>query len=126
MKSKDVITDRCLLNHTDREALGGKGGGAGIITCCRAGVSAVQSAFSQVGEAAAGRKRGAEKASIIGIWSDPVLGRWVDHEVKKGASLVLTKARLRTAGLSLSTKGKWLYTPGVFSKENPISAALSK
>ena len=114
------------MNHGDRAALVGSGGGAGIITCCRGGVSAVQSAFCQLGEGAAGRKRGADKASIIGIWSDPVLGRWVDHEVKKGASLVLTKERSRTAGLSPATKGKRVYTPGVFSKENPISAALDR
>ena len=118
--------DRCLSNHADREDLVGSGGGAGIITCCREGVSAAQSAFSQLGEAAAGRKRGADKASIIGIWSDPVLGRWVDHKVKKGANSVLTNERSRTAGLSPATKGKWVYTPGVFSKENPKSAALSK
>ena len=104
-ESKDVITDMCLSNYADRDALVGRGGGAGILTCCRAGVRIAQSVCSQVGEAAAGQKRGADKASIIGIWSDPVLGRWVDHEVKNGASSILGKERLRTAGLLPATKG---------------------
>ena len=84
----------------------GRGRRAGILTCCRAGVTIVQSVFSQLGEAADGHKRGAEKTSIIGIWSDPVLRRWVDYEITKGANSVLSKERLRIAGLSRATKGK--------------------
>ena len=79
---------------------------AGILTFGRAGVRAVQSAFSQFGEAADGRKRGADRVITIGIWSEPVLGRWVDHEVKKGSNSLFAKERSRTAGLSPAIKGK--------------------
>ena len=68
-------------------------------------MSIVQSVFSQLGEATDGRRRGEEKTSVIGIWSDPGLGRWVDHDVTKEANSILANERSRTGGLSPVTMG---------------------
>ena len=106
-----MTTVRCLSNQADRDNLVGRRGGAGILSWFRAGVSVVQLVFSQSRVAEAGRKRGAEKTTVMRMWSDPVLGRGDDNEAKKGTISSLAKERSSTAGLSLEIRGKPVKTP---------------
>ena len=63
---------------------------------------------------------------MIGMWSEPVDGRGVSQDLKKGMRDGAAKARSRTEGLPIPVGGKRVYTPGVFSMVNPRSAAQEK
>lgn len=58
--------------------------------------------------------------------SEPVLGKWVNHEESNSANVRLTKKRSRATGLSSATNGKQVKMPKGFRRENPKSVALSK
>ena len=52
----------------------------------------------------------------MGTWSEPVEGSVVSHALKNGARDGDAKARSITDGLPTFDSGKWVYTPGVFSR----------
>jgi len=111
--SKDVTAARCQSNQAVREFLVGSGGGLSTLSCSRAGMTEAQLAFFQFEDGVDGHSKGADKEINIGTWSDPVLGKWVDHDEKQGANALLKNERSRTAGLSSATNGKRVKTPRV-------------
>jgi len=124
--SKDVTAAKCQSNQAVREFLVGRGGGLGTLSCTMARMMEAQLVFLQFGDRGDGHSREADKEINIGTWSDPVLGKWVDHDEKQGANALLTNERSSTAGLSSATNGKWVKAPGMLRREQPKSAALAK
>ena len=117
---------KCQSNQVEREFMVGKGGGFGTLSWSRGRVREAHLVFFQFANGAEGCNRGSDKEIIIGTWSEPVLGKWVNHDEKKGANAILTNEISSPAGLSAATNGKCVNTPGLLRREKPTSAALSK
>ena len=110
------MVSRCLSNHVSNESRVGRLCGEGIEQSVRSGSREGQSVLLQFGLRGGGDRIGWEKRIFMGIWSEPVEGRGVSHDLKKGARAGDAKARSRTEGLPVSDRGKRVYTPGVLRR----------
>jgi len=85
-----------------------------------------QSVRAQLGVGGGAQDKGASKRRRIRIWSDPVEGRGSDHSVKYGARRGQANTRSRMPGRPMSDIENRVNTPGVLTRVNPRSVALSK
>jgi len=122
----DVTLARLVLNQMARERVIGRRGGGKIVIAYREDSKEAQSVRAQFGVGGGALNKGASKRRRIGIWSDPVEGRGLDHSVKYGARRGQAKARSRTPGRPMSDIENRVNTPGGFRREKPMSVALSK
>jgi len=104
----------------------GRGGGGEMTVAFNEVSRAAQSDRAQLGVGGGARNNGASKRRRIGMWSEPVEGRWSDHSEKYGERRGQAKARSRTPGRPISDMENRVQTPGVLRRENPRSVALSK
>ena len=63
---------------------------------------------------------------VIGMWSEPVEGREDSQLLTRGRRLGFAKARSKTEGRDLPTRGNLVYSPGGLRRAKPDSAAFSK
>ena len=102
---REASMSKCLSNHTSKARRVGRVGGGGTELSLKRGSRVGQSVLDQLGLGGGGEKIGCEKRIMIGIWAEPVEGRGVSHDLKKGASDVDAKARSRTEGLPIPVGG---------------------
>ena len=112
---REARVPKCLLNHTSKARRVGKVGGGGTELSFKRGSREGQSVLNQLGLGGGGDRIGWERRIVIGMWSEPVDGRGVSHDLKKGVRDGEAKARSSTEGLPVPVGGKRVYTPGVFS-----------
>ena len=62
--------------------------------------------MDQFGLGRGGDEIGWERRIVMGMWSEPVEGRGVSHDLKKGARVGEAKARSMTEGLPRFDSGK--------------------
>jgi len=63
---------------------------------------------------------------VIGMWSEPVEGREDSQFLTRWRRWGFAKARSKTEGRELRTRGNLVYSPGRLRSAKPDSAAFSK
>jgi len=121
-----VTRASCVSNQASKEAFVGKEGGGGINNSFRAGERESQSVRDQLATGGGGEEIGRAKVREIGTWFEPVEGRGVSHEQKKGNKSGHANERSITEGRVALSQGKRVNTPGRLRSSKPRSAALGQ
>ena len=115
-----------MSNHLLRELGVGLAGWGNVEKVSSAFPTASRSRRAQCGVGGGTIIAGGFSVITHGTWSEPVEGRGVSHEAKRGARAVFAKVRSQTEGREMVSKGNRVYTPGALKRWNGTSKAASK
>jgi len=104
----------------------GHDGSAGTLKPLMIGSKVSQSVSAHRGRGGFWFREGAVRVIVIGMWSEPVEGREASQLLTRVRRGGFAKARSKTEGRALPTRGNLVYSPGGLRRAKPDSAAFSK
>jgi len=105
-----------ILNHLLRELGVGFAGQGNVVKISIAFPTVSRSSRTLCGVGGSSIIAGGFSVITHGTWSELVEGRGVSHEETRGERVVFAKARSKTEGRELVSKGNRVYTPGVLRR----------
>jgi len=94
-----------MSNHLPRELIVGLAGQGSVVKASSAFPTAFRSRRAQYGVGGGSIIAGGFSVITHGMWSEPVEGRGVSHQETRGERAVFAKARSKTEGREMVSKG---------------------